>query len=269
MDYEHIRFAVEDGVAVVTLHRPEQRNAFTGRMGEELGHAYRRCDADDDVRVVVVTGAGRAFCAGADMTAGAGTFARPQEEGFSAAGIDPPAWTVRKLVIGALNGHAIGIGLTLALQFDLRIVAEEAKYGIVQVRRGVLPDAYAHWTLPRLVGLERAADWLLTGRTMGGREAFASGIASRCLPSAEVLPAALAIARDVARNAAPLSIAVSKRLLWESFGLEPAAVERRETALHHHLMGGADAVEGPVAWFERRPPRFTRTVSRDFPDWSE
>jgi enoyl-CoA hydratase/carnithine racemase len=269
MRYEDIRFEVADGVALITLHRPEARNAFTGRMGEELGHAYRRCDADDDVRAVVVTGADRAFCAGADMSSGAGTFARPDGPDFSAAGVDPPAWTVRKLVIGALNGHAIGIGLTLALQFDLRILAEEAKYGIVQVRRGVMPDAYAHWTLPRLVGAERAADWLLTGRTVRGREAFEMGIASRCLPSAEVLPAALDVARDVARNAAPLSVAVCKRLLWESSGLGPEAVLRKETALHHHLMGGADAVEGPVAWLEGRVPRFTRTVSREFPDWPE
>jgi enoyl-CoA hydratase/carnithine racemase len=203
------------------------------------------------------------------MAAGAGTFGARDASDFSAAGVDPPAWTVRKLVIGALNGHAIGIGLTLALQFDLRIVAEEAKYGIVQVRRGVMPDAYAHWTLPRLVGFERAAEWLLTGRTVRGPEACAMGLARRCLPAAEVLPAALGIARDVATHAAPLSVAVSKRLLWESPGLSPEAVERRETRLHHHLMGGADAVEGPVAWLERRAPRFTRKVSKDFPDWPE
>jgi len=269
MATEHIRFELADGVAVITLHRPEQRNAFTGRMGEELGEAYLRCDRDDDVRAVVVTGAGDAFCAGADMAAGAATFARRDAADFSAAGIDPPAWSVRKLMIGALNGHAIGIGLTLALQFDLRIVAAEAKYGIVQVRRGVMPDAYSHWTLPRLVGMERAADLLLTGRTVRGREAFRLGLASRCLPSREVLPAALEIARDVAEHAAPLSVAVAKRLLWESPGLDARTVGARETALHHHLMGGADATEGPLAWLERRPPRFTRSVTRDWPEWPD
>lgn len=267
MKTEHIRFEIRDGVALVTLNRPEQRNAFTGTMGRELGEAYRRCDADDAVRAIVLTGAGHAFCAGADLSAGAETFAAPEASDFSAAAVDPPAFSLRKPVIAALNGHAIGLGLTLALQCDVRLLAREGKYGVVQVRRGVMPDAYAHWTLPRLVGMARAAEVLLTGRRLEGEEAFALGLGSRLLPAAHVLPAALELARDVAENTAPLSVAVAKRLLWESFELSASQVGARETALHRHLMGREDAVEGALAWIEKRAPRWRLSVSRDFPEW--
>lgn len=269
MEAEHVRCECRDGVALITLQRPERLNAFTGRMGRELGAAYRRCDADDAVRAIVVTGAGRAFCAGVDLAAGGETFAKRDEADFSAAGVDPPAFALRKPVIAALNGHAIGIGLTLALQCDLRFIAREGRYGVVQVRRGVLPDAYAHWTLPRLVGMARAAEILLTGRRFDGEEAFALGLGSRLLPAAQVLPAALETAREIAEQAAPLSVAVTKRLLWESFSLSPAAVGEKETALHRHLMGRADAVEGALAWLEKRAPRWRLSARDDFPEWPE
>jgi len=261
----HVRVEIGDGVAVITLDRPEVRNAFSGRMAQELGAAYRACDADDDVRAVVLTGTPPAFCAGADMSAGGDTFERRDEASFSAAGVTPPAWEVRKPVIAAVNGHAVGIGLTLALQCDLRFVAADAKYGVVQVRRGVLPDAYSHWTLPRIAGLAAAADVLLTGRLFDGREAKELGLASRCLPNDEVLPQALAVARSIATEVAPLSAALSKRLLWTSLGRTAAEVGERETALHHHVMGRPDAREGVEAFLERRPPRWESRVSRDWP----
>ena len=269
MGYEDIRFEVDDGVAVITLNRPDQRNAFSSRMGEEWCEAYRKCDADDAVRVIVVTGAGSAFCAGADLSAGKDTFAKQDAAGFSANPIEPPAWTLRKPVIAAMNGHAIGLGLTLALHCDLRLCADKGKYGILQVRRGVMPDAYAHWTLPRLVGMERAADLLLTGRKITGVEAAAMGLASRSLPGDQVLPAALEMAREIATNTAPLSVAISKRLLWESPNLTPEQVIHRETELHHHLMGKSDAIEGVMAYLERRPPQWQLSVSGDWPDWPE
>ena len=269
MSYEDILFETFDGIAVITLNRPEVLNAFSGRMGEEWSEAYRICDSDDEIRAVVVTGAGRAFCAGADMSAGEETFAKQENASFSACPVDPPAWEVCKPVIAALNGHAIGLGLTLALHCDLRFVADEGTYGILQVRRGILPDAYAHWTLPRLVGTERAADLLLTGRKIGGREAAAMGLASRSLPAAEVLPAALQVAREIATQTAPLSVAISKKLLWESTGLSAAQVIQRETELHHQLMGKADSIEGAKAYLERRDPHFTLSVKNDFPDWPE
>ena len=269
MPYEDIAFEIEEGVAVVRLDRPEHLNTFSGKMGVELADAYRRCDRDDAIRAVVLTGAGTAFCAGADMTAGEETFASQEREGFSAAAVAVPAWEVRKPVIAAMTGHAIGIGFTLALQCDMRLVAEEGKYGVVQVRRGVMPDGYSHWTLPRLVGLERAAELLLTGRKLSGREAADAGLALRCLPGDEVLGAALAIARDIAENTAPLSVAITKKLLWESPGLTPAQVEQRETELHHHLMGRPDAVEGVMAWLERRRPEWKSSVVKDWPEWPD
>jgi len=263
-----LAFELDAGVAVLTLNRPDQMNTFTGAMGVALEEAYRRCDEDDDVRAVVLTGAGRAFCAGADLAAAGATFGEPGAE-FSAAAVGVPAWTVRKPVIAALNGHAIGLGLTLALQADIRFLAREGKYGVLQVRRGVMPDAYAHWTLPRIVGLSRAAEILLSGRRYSGEEAYALGLGSRLLPAAEVLPAALELAREIAENTAPLSVAVTKRLLWESSMLTPEQVEHRETELHRHLMGKADAIEGPLAWMERRPPKFKLRVSEEFPAWPE
>ncbi|MDE0887465.1 MAG: enoyl-CoA hydratase-related protein [Myxococcota bacterium] len=270
MDYQDILFEQESGVVTLTLNRPEHMNTFSGRMGSELSDAYRRCDADDSVRAVVLTGAGQAFCAGADMTAGSETFAsQAHDAAFSSSPLERPAWEVRKPVIAALNGHAIGIGLNLALQCDLRFVAQEGKYGVLQVRRGVMPDCQAHWTLPRLVGMAKAADILLTGRKFEGEEAVRLGIASLSLPREEVLPHALGVAREIAEKTAPISVAVTKKLLWQSSSLGPDEVEHYETQLHHHLMGLPDAAEGVMAFLERRPPRWTGNLSEDWPEWPD
>jgi enoyl-CoA hydratase/carnithine racemase len=225
-------------------------------MREELADAYNRCDADDAVRVVVLTGTPPAFCAGADLHAGERTFDAPGP-GFSAAGLDVPAWTLNKPVIAAINGHALGLGLTVALQCDIRIFAADARYGVVQVRRGVVGDAYSHWVLPRLVGIANAAEILLTGATFDGRRAVALGLGSRVLPADEVLPAALELAADIAANTAPMSVAASKRLLWESFELDRAAVGVRETEIHLALMGHDDAKEGVRAFLADRAPKWT------------
>jgi enoyl-CoA hydratase/carnithine racemase len=257
VDDEPVTIDIADRVAVVTLNRPDRLNAFTGRMGDGLGRAYAACDADDDVRAVVVTGAGSGFCAGADMEPGGDTFAAPASDEFTASPVEPPAWEVRKPVLAAINGHAIGIGLTLAMQCDIRLVAEDAKLGFVHVRRGVIPDAHSHWTVPRAVGFARAADLLLTGRTFSGGEAAELGIASRVLAAEDVLPAALDIARDIAVNTAPASVALSKRLLWASRTLDRDEVARLETEYHRQVMGTPDAREGVLAWLERRDPKWT------------
>ncbi|CAN5688519.1 enoyl-CoA hydratase-related protein [soil metagenome] len=246
------------GVAVITLDGPERLNAFSAGTGAALGEAYRRCDRDDDIRVVVLTGAGRAFCAGADLSDGSGAFDVPGE-GFSASPVQPPAFRVRKLVIAAINGHAVGIGFSLALQCDVRLVAQDAKLAVPQVRRGTIGDCQAHYALRHAVGLAVAADLLLTGRTVTGQEAVGLGIASQALPAPDVLPTALTMARDVAVNANPASVALSKRLLWAH--LDAETVEREETDAHRTLMGSPDAAEGAAAWRERRSPQWTSRAS--------
>ena len=257
---------VDAGVAVLTLNRAEHLNAYTADMGAQLSRAYRDCDEDDDVRAIVVTGAGRAFCAGADFSASTSPFDAPTDTTFTASPIDPAAFELRKPVIAALNGHAIGIGLTIALQADVRIVAADAKYGVVQVRRGVIPDCMSHWTLAHLTNLGVAAEVLLTGRTFDGTEAVTLGIANKALPAGQVLEHAVEIARDIATNVAPMSAALCKRLLWDSAinGYAPRQVASLETQLHHRVMGTDDAGEGIAAFLDRRPPRFSARLSANW-----
>lgn len=262
-----VRFEVDGPVAVVTLDRPEHLNTFTGAMGAALEDVYRRCDEDDAVRAVVVSGAGRAFCAGADVSGGAGVFDAPSDgAAFRSDPFGFHAWDVRKPVIAAVNGHAVGIGLTMALQCDLRYVAAAAKLGIVQNRRGVLPDLRSHWTLPRLVGHGRAAELLLTGRMFSGTEAAEWGLALEALPSgAAVLDRALEVARDIAVNVAPRSVAASKALLWRSPAPDADEVDRFERAVHLALMGTPDSTEGVLAWVEKRDPQWQGTLADGWP----
>lgn len=247
-----------DGVALITLSGEATLNAFSGHTAAQLGAAYARCDADDGIRAVVITGAGRAFCSGADLTEAAASFGPPGDD-FSASPIQPPAFRVRKLVIAALNGPVIGIGLTLALQCDVRLVAQDATLAIPQVRRGMLGDCQSHYTLRQAVGLAVAAELLLTGRSLTGEEAVAKGICSRALASAEVLPAALELAREVAATANPASVALSKRLLWAD--LDADSVARAETGAHRALLSGPDALEGAAAWREKRAPQWQTRAS--------
>ncbi|ONM47653.1 enoyl-CoA hydratase/isomerase family protein [Nocardia donostiensis] len=249
---------VSAGIAVLTLNRPAQQNAFTPAMTSALNTALRRCDDEDAIRAVVITGTQPAFCAGADLS---------QSAGEVTGHLDPPPFRIRKPVIAAVNGHAVGIGLAVALQCDLRYFAEDAVYGLSQVRRGVLADGYVHWTLPRLAGLANAADILLTGRTFDGAEAAAMGLANACLPGPEVLPTALAVAHDIANGSAPLSAALSKRLLWEGVGMESAMVGQLETELNHHIAKGIDSGEAMAAFRERRNPNWSGSVSEEWPAW--
>ncbi|MFG1795166.1 enoyl-CoA hydratase/isomerase family protein [Nocardia sp. NPDC049149] len=261
-----VRAQVEDGVAVLTLHRPEHRNAFTKKMGAALGEYYRAFDADDAVRVVVLTGTPPAFCAGADLSGAEDTFAAADAATFSASPVSPPAFDLRKPVIAAMNGHAIGIGFTLAMQADIRLVAADAAYAVPQVRFGMVPDAMSHWTIPHLVGAAAAADIMLTGRRLDGAEVVRLGLASRCLPAAEVLPAAMAMARDIATYVAPMSAALCKKLLWDTarHGYSPAQVAALETDLHHRVMGTPDAAEGVRAYLARREPHWSARVSEEW-----
>jgi enoyl-CoA hydratase/carnithine racemase len=260
-----VRCDRHDGVAVITLDRPDRLNALTGAMLRALGEHYAACAADDDVRVIVLTGAGRAFSAGADL-AGGGTFDAPRDRsGFSSSPVRPPAFEVPKVVIAAVNGHAIGLGCTLALQCDLRFVAADAKLAIPQVRRGVLPDAHSHWTVARSVGAARAAEILVTGRQFTGAEAATWGLCNAALAADEVLPHALEVAREVAEQVNPLSAALSKQILRVALDVGPDAVDVLERDAHLVLMGRADAREGAVAFLERRPPVWESRVPRDLP----
>jgi enoyl-CoA hydratase/carnithine racemase len=245
-------------VAVIYLDRAEALNVFSGGMGGQLSAAFRDADADPEVRVIVLTGRGRAFCAGADMSPEAGSFGTPGAQ-FSANPLETSPWLLSTPVIAAINGHAIGIGFTIALQCDIRLVAEEAKLAIPQVRRGMLGDAGSHWTVRRLAGQSVAADIMLTGRTFKGSEAVQLGLASRALPAEQVLPAALEMARDMATACSPASLALSKRLIWSDMGLDE--IIRRESGYHRLLMGTPDAAEGPRAWMERRDPVWTQSAA--------
>ncbi|GAB4588327.1 enoyl-CoA hydratase/isomerase family protein [Nocardia sp. IFM 10818] len=265
-----VRLEIDGGVAVLTLDRPERRNAFTPEMGSALGEYYRALDSDDAVRAIVLTGTPPAFCAGADLSDRGETFRAAHSPGFSASPVHPPAFDLRKPVIAAINGHAIGIGLTLALQADIRIMATESDYAIRQVRLGVIPDAMSHWTLPRLAGMAAAAEIMLTGRTFNAERAVQLGLASLALPAAEVLPAALEMARDIATHVAPMSAALCKRALWDTarHNLGPDEVEQLETELHRRVMGSPDATEGVRAFLERRPPHWSARLNAEWRELS-
>ena len=266
-DFHDIAYAVDDRVAVITLNRPEKLNAFSTLMGAELADALRRSDADENVRAVVITGAGRAFCAGADFSGGAGVFGTPDPDSFRSDPLAFHPWDVRKPVIAAVNGHAVGLGITLALQCDIRYIAADARWGIVQNRRGVLPDLRSHWTLPRTVGHAKALEILLTGQMYTGAEAAEMGLATAALPADEVLPAAMETAHDIAVNVAPVSVALSKRLLWTTAPGDQGVINELERRIHLHVMGQPDATEGVMAFLEKRPPEWSLTLADHWPDW--
>ncbi|NND67569.1 MAG: crotonase [Halioglobus sp.] len=269
MDYTGITFVVEDGVAVITFDRAEAMNVMTGEMLEELGDAYRRCDEDDAVRAVVVTGAGKAFCAGMDMSGGGATFDSHDEVEFTSCPLSMQAWEVRKPVIAACNGHAVGVGLGIAAQCDLRVLAAEGKYGFVQNRRGVVADFAIEQLLPRLIGFERAFEMIVGGVRVTGETAGEWGLAKRVVPAAQVLDTAMELARDFAVNCSPLVMGLHKRLLWRAPDMGQQDYIDLETRALKYSMGRPDAIEGGMAYFEKRPPDWTASVSGEWPDWMD
>jgi enoyl-CoA hydratase/carnithine racemase len=273
MGYEQITYDVVDRIATITLNRPDRLNAYTPTMRRELAAAFRQCDADDGVRVVIVTGAGRGFCAGADLSEGSSAFDRSERERYQeqvrqerAADIRP--WEMTKPIIAAINGAAVGVGITMTLQWDIRIAAESAKIAFAFVRRGVMPEALSTWILPRLIGVSRAAELLYSGRTLSAREALEFGILSRVVPDAELLPTVRALADDVARNAAPVSVAITKRLIWHNLmETDLQRAEDIESRLFWWTGTQADAREGVQSFLEKRPPQWTMKPSSDLPDF--
>lgn len=265
-DYQTLLLDVGGGVATLTLNRPQAKNAFDHTMDLEFHEAMWDLDADEEVRAIVVTGAGSAFCAGIDLAAGADVFSADAHEAHDAAlGVDADSlpdrsafWTMRTPVIGAINGAAVGAGLTVPMLFDLRIVAEDAKLGFVFTRRGILPDANITWLLPRLVGLERALELLMTGRMFNGAEAAAMGLALRAVPAEQVLPEAQALAHEIARASAPSAVGLTKQLVYASLGeTDRKAAFARETKLIWWAGEQPDATEGVMAFLERRDPAWS------------
>ena len=265
MEYETLLFESDNGVATITLNRPERMNAWTPRMARELGRAMARCDGDDSVRAVVLTGSGRAFCAGIDMAAGDDAFsATDRERGTVETGYlgEPFPWQIRKPVFAAIQGHAIGWGITYPMTCDVRIVAEDAKVQFAFTRRGVMPELWSHAIVPRVAGLSNAADLLLTGRVVLGRELAAIGLASVALPAGQVLEATRERAREILL-AAPISVALSKRLLWDALNLSLPELGPREARLFRWTGEQVDAREGVAAFLEKRTPNWKLRVSRD------
>lgn len=277
MDYREIRAETEDAVLTVTLDRPDKLNALTRRMMVELLDVFDRADADDDVRAVIVTGAGRGFCAGADLSGGSGTFdagsGGAQEVGIEdqrdgGGRIALRIFDCLKPVIAAINGPAVGVGVTMALPMDVRLASETARLGFVFARRGICPEACSSWFLPRVVGLQRALEWIYTGRVFPASEALDAGLVRSLHPPDELLPAARALAREIAENTSAVSVAVSRQLLWKMLGADhPMEAHKVDSRAILALGAGADAHEGVAAFLEKRPPRFTLRPSQDMPDF--
>lgn len=275
-DFTEISYEVRGSTAIVTLDRPDHLNAFTYTMLGELLEAFDRTDADDAVRAVVVTGRGRAFCAGADLSMGGETFdAAAQGVSTRESGAAPRdgggllvlrIFRSTKPVIGAINGSAVGVGISMTLPMDVRILADHAKVGFVFAGRGIAPDGAASWFLPRVVGISQALEWTLTARVFRADEALAGGLVKSVLPADQVLDAALALADEMAAGTAPVSAVVSRALLWRMLGeSHPMAAHRVDSQAIYELGRGPDAVEGVMAFLQKRPAEWTMQPSTDLP----
>jgi len=266
---EQVSVETRDRVATITLHRPERLNAYTPQMGAELLLAFDRVDADDEVRVVVLTGAGRAFCAGADVSAGGDRFVypddRPHEDPGGILALRLSALT--KPVIVAFNGSAAGVGVTLTLAADFRLAATVATFAFPFTRIGIVPEAASAWFLPRVVGLQQALEWTLTGRRFDAAEALAGGLVRSVHETDDLLPAAYALAAEIADHTAPVAVALTRQMMWRLSALDtPVPAHRVGSAAMKALGGSADATEGIAAFLEKRPAKFPGRVSADLPD---
>lgn len=293
-DFEQIKYEVADNILTITLNRPDKLNAFTHVMMNELIAAFDAADADDNVRAIIVTGAGRAFCAGADLSEGGKTFDRAARADRKTAPLRPDGeveWsdeavrdgggrvTLRifkclKPVICAVNGAAVGIGVTMQLAMDIRIASVDARFGFVFARRGIVPEAASSWFLPRLVGISQALEWCYSGRVFPAQEALAGRLVNRVVPADELMTTARAIAREIVENDAPVSIALTRQMMWRMLGADdPMEAHKIDSRSIYSRGQSADVREGVMAFLEKRPATFTQTVSKDmpsyFPWWTE
>ncbi|MBO2454535.1 enoyl-CoA hydratase/isomerase family protein [Actinomadura barringtoniae] len=282
MSYTEIEYEVRDGIATITLNRPHRMNAYTYTMRNEMLDAFERIDADDDVRVVVVTGAGKAFCAGADLGGGGDTFNKEKshdmyagaddvfEDGTPRDGGGTVALRIArclKPVIGAFNGAAVGVGVTMTLPMDVRLASEKAKFGFVFARRGIVTEAASSWFLPRLVGIAQAMEWAATGRVFDAQEALAGRLVSRVYAPDELLPAAYELAREIADNTSAVSVAAIRRLMWSGLSApSPWDAHAADSRLMAAMGGAPDANEGVTSFLEKRDAKFPMRVSTDLPE---
>lgn len=292
MNYSEIKTSVDDdGIMTLTLYRPEAMNAFTGKMMQEIIDAFDKADADDNIKAIIMTGDGeRAFCAGADLSSGAKTFdyaARSDHKDVSAAVAkgDTINWsdpsvrdgggrvTLRifesvKPVIGAINGAAVGIGVTMQLPMDIRIASENARFGFVFARRGIVPEACSSWFLPRLVGISKALDWCYSGRVFGADEAFQAGLVQEVVPADQLLARAHEIARSFISDSAPVSLALTRQMMWRMMGADhPMEAHKVDSKAIFARGRQSDAKEGVVSFLEKRPAEFSNKASADMPEF--
>ena len=279
MAYETLLTDVRDRVMTVTLNRPDRLNAFTTQMMLDWLHLLDAIDADDEVRAVVVTGAGRGFCAGADLGGGGKTFdasriEKIDEHRDGGGRVTLRIFECKKPIIAAVNGAAVGVGATMTLPMDVRIASEDACFGFVFARRGIVPEAASSWFLPRVVGISQAMEWVATGRVFGAAEALAGRLVSRVVPPAELLPAAHALAREIADNTSAVSVALARQMLWKMLGADhPMEAHKVDSQAIFSMGRSADAYEGVQSFLEKRPPRFAMKASSEmpafFPWWKE
>jgi enoyl-CoA hydratase/carnithine racemase len=276
VSYQQILYEVQDRILTITLNRPEKLNAFTRLMRDELLDAFDRADADDEVRAVIITGAGRGFCAGADLSAGADTFnyakrdlsgdKHPDRDGGGL--VTLRIFDLNKPIIAAVNGPAVGIGSTMLLPMDIRLASTDARIGFVFTRRGVVMEAASSWFLPRVVGINQAMDWVMSGRVFPAQEALDAGLLKSVHAPADLMPAARRIAAEIRDNAAPLSVALCRQMMWKMLTADhPMEAHKLDSKGIRTLGKTADAREGITAFFEKRPPKFGNKPSRDLPDF--
>jgi enoyl-CoA hydratase/carnithine racemase len=273
MDFQDIRYELDGHLLTITLDRPDRLNAFTPRMAEELIEAFDRADADDEVRAVIVTGAGRAFCAGADLAGGGETFdwrdRAPEGEVPRDGGgrVTLRIFDATKPVIAAINGPAVGVGITMTLPMDIRLVAEGARIGFVFARRGIVPEACSSWFLPRIVGISQAMEWVASGRVFSAQEAHAGGLVRSVHPEGDLLSVARELASEISENSAPVSVALARRLMWRMLGAEhPMVAHRADSRAMFSRGQSGDAREGVTSFLQKREPDFTDRVSDGLPE---
>ena len=282
MEFHDITYDVSDGIATITLHRPDKMNAFTGRMMHEIISALDQTDADDNVKVVIFTGAGRAYCAGADLSSGGETFAKGGSDVQTKQGVPRDGgglvslriFNSLKPVIGAINGAAVGVGVTMTLPMDIRLASDTAKFGFVFAKRGIVPEACSSYFLPRLVGIQQATEWVYTGRVFTANEALSGGLIRSVHAADDLLPAARALAAEIAENTAPVSIALSRQMMWRMLGAShPMEAHRVDSRGIMERGKSADSKEGVMSFLEKRsavyPDRVSDGLPNIFPDWED